>query len=110
MLIEVFESNRSLYETELTAENVLVQSSSKIPTLNDAHTPRLSRLFMYRVLTMLTTGALSGLPAQEYHLKTEIQIGGDGGWTTIDIDSAARRLYIPLGNKVFVIDTIGTPL
>jgi hypothetical protein len=28
----------------------------------------------------------------------------------IDIDSAARRLYIPLGNKVFVIDTIGTPL
>ena len=64
----------------------------------------LIRLCMYAALIVLTTGSLSVLAAQEYHLKTEIKVGGDPAWDFIDIDSAARRGYFPHGNKVTIID------
>jgi hypothetical protein len=54
---------------------------------------------------LLVTGFLNILAAQQYHFKTEIQIGGDGIWDYVNADSAARRIYVPHGNKVFVIDT-----
>jgi YVTN family beta-propeller protein len=63
------------------------------------------RLCAYVVLMVLAAGSLTGLAAQEYRLKTEIQVGGDGGWDYIGIDPAVRRLYFPHGNKVFIIDT-----
>jgi hypothetical protein len=35
---------------------------------------------------------------------SKIQVGGDGGWDYVYIDSAAQRLYASHTNKVEVID------
>ena len=40
-----------------------------------------------------------------YHFAKEIQIGGEGGWDYLSVDSAAHRLYVTHGTKVVVIDT-----
>ncbi len=60
-------------------------------------------LLLYLVL-FLTAGALTSLSAQQYQLKTEIQIGGEGGWDFLVADASTRRVYVPHGMKVFVID------
>ena len=41
---------------------------------------------------------------QPYRLIKEIQIGGDGGWDYLSVDSAARRLYVSHGTKVVIVD------
>ena len=56
------------------------------------------------VLMLLTAGSFTGLLAQQYQLKTEIQIGGEGGWDFLVADSSTRRVYVPHGMKVYVID------
>src|SRR5262249_49744631 len=40
-----------------------------------------------------------------YHLIEKIQIGGEGGWDYIFVDSDARRLYVSHATKVVVVDT-----
>jgi YVTN family beta-propeller protein len=40
-----------------------------------------------------------------YHLIDKIQIGGEGGWDYIFVDSDARRLYVSHATKVVVVDT-----
>ena len=64
-----------------------------------------ARLFACVLLIILASRSLTGLAGQQYSFKKEIQIGGAGGWDFIDVDPAARRLYVPHGAKVFVIDT-----
>lgn len=44
--------------------------------------------------------ALSG-----YHLIDKIQVGGDGGWDALTVDSKNHRLYVSHGTHVVVIDT-----
>jgi YVTN family beta-propeller protein len=39
-----------------------------------------------------------------YQFIKDIQIGGDGGWDYLNVDSAAKRLYVSHGTKVVVID------
>jgi len=39
-----------------------------------------------------------------YHVIKKIQLGGEGGWDYITVDSAARRLYVSRGNHVMVVD------
>ncbi len=39
-----------------------------------------------------------------YQLITEIPIGGEGGWDILNIDAAARRLYLSHATKVVVVD------
>src|ERR1700720_3465806 len=39
-----------------------------------------------------------------YRFVTEIQIGGQGGWDILTIDSAASRLYLSHATKVVVVD------
>ena len=53
-------------------------------------------------LTMVT-----GLQGQEgpYHAGPVIQIGGEGGWDYLSVDSAAHRLYVSHATHVVVIDT-----
>src|SRR6478735_247605 len=53
----------------------------------------------------LTVGAV--LQGQEgpYHAGPVIQIGGEGGWDYLSIDSAAHRLYVSHGTHVVVVDT-----
>ena len=62
--------------------------------------------FVIRFLAcVLFAGSLSPLAAQDYRLKTQIQIGGDGAWDFIELDSDGRRFYLPHGNTVSIIDT-----
>jgi DNA-binding beta-propeller fold protein YncE len=65
---------------------------------------RVTRLLVWAGLTTLITGSFSVLSAQQYRLKTEIHVGGDGGWDFLAADETTRRVYIPHGMKVFVID------
>jgi len=42
--------------------------------------------------------------APGYHVIKKIQIGGEGGWDYLSIDSEARRLYVSRSTHVIVID------
>src|ERR1700730_11597369 len=42
---------------------------------------------------------------EPYKLIKDVQIGGEGGWDYLNIDSAAKRLYVSHATKVVVIDT-----
>ena len=39
-----------------------------------------------------------------YHVLKKIEIGGDGGWDYLNLDSVTRRLYIARSNRVMVVD------
>jgi YVTN family beta-propeller protein len=39
-----------------------------------------------------------------YHVVKKIQLGGEGGWDCLRVDSAARRLYVSRGTHVMVVD------
>jgi YVTN family beta-propeller protein len=41
-----------------------------------------------------------------YQKVKEIQIGGDGGWDYLHVDSTARRLYVSHATKVIVVDLV----
>ena len=55
------------------------------------------------VLLFITTAAHA---ASGYHVVNKIQLGGEGGWDALTVDSAAHRLYISRGTHVMVIDTV----
>lgn len=40
-----------------------------------------------------------------YALLRTFEVGGEGGWDIVTVDSAAGRLYVPRGTHVMVIDT-----
>lgn len=42
--------------------------------------------------------------ATSYHLTKTIQVGGEGGWDYLSVDSASRRLFVSHATKVVVID------
>jgi YVTN family beta-propeller protein len=63
-----------------------------------------------RNLTFLLSAAIGVLgstlsPAASYQLQTVIQVGGEGGWDYLTMDSDARRLYVSHATSVVVIDT-----
>ena len=39
-----------------------------------------------------------------YHVINKLQLGGEGGWDYLTVDSTARRLYISRGTHVMVVD------
>jgi YVTN family beta-propeller protein len=56
----------------------------------------------------LSVGILSAHPNAAdgpYTLIKDVQIGGEGGWDYLTVDSAAKRLYISHATKVVVYDT-----
>jgi YVTN family beta-propeller protein len=55
---------------------------------------------------VLTGCAVLGVRAQDgpYRLVKEIQVGGEGGWDYLNVDTAARRLYVSHSTKVVVVD------
>jgi YVTN family beta-propeller protein len=61
-----------------------------------------------RLTLALAASCLAALPvvsaATNYHLLKEIQVGGDGGWDYLSVDSGARRLYVSHASKIVVID------
>jgi len=42
--------------------------------------------------------------AAPYHLITKFEVGGDGRWDYVSLDSTARRLYVPRSTRVMVLD------
>ena len=40
-----------------------------------------------------------------YQLVKDIQIGGEGAWDYLNVDSESKRLYVSHGTKVVVVDT-----
>ncbi len=54
----------------------------------------------------LGVGLLSAAdtPASDYKVLKKYQIGGEGGWDYLTMDSSARRLYIARSNRVTVLD------
>jgi len=58
------------------------------------------------VAVALTTAAVAALSAAAtgYHVTGEIQIGGEGGWDYLTMDSNARRLYVSHATHVVVVD------
>jgi YVTN family beta-propeller protein len=46
-----------------------------------------------------------GVADEPYRLLKEVQIGGEGGWDYLNVDPAAKRLYVSHASKVVVVDT-----
>ena len=42
-----------------------------------------------------------------FHVTGKIEVGSEGGWDYLTVDSVARRLYISHATKVMVVDQIG---
>ena len=60
------------------------------------------------VVAVAVLGLFAARPraAEEpYQLIKDIQIGGEGGWDYLNVDSAAKRLYVSHATKVVVVDT-----
>jgi hypothetical protein len=55
---------------------------------------------------MMLTPVMSHAGPQDsgYRVLRNIQLGGEGGWDYVTVDSAARRVYIPRGTHIMVID------
>src|SRR5437762_2524774 len=62
------------------------------------------RRSLYTGLGALAATAALSAAATGYHVVGEIQIGGEGGWDYLTVDSAARRLYVSHGTHVAVVD------
>ena len=52
----------------------------------------------------LLVGTISYAADPGYHVIKRLQLGGEGGWDYLTVDSAARRLYISRSTHVMVID------
>lgn len=62
-----------------------------------------------RRLILTVSGAVVSIAlvfaaATGYHVLSDIQIGGEGGWDYLTVDSAARRLYVSHATHVVVVD------
>jgi DNA-binding beta-propeller fold protein YncE len=62
---------------------------------------------LFKVLCLFCAVVISSTAyaaAPRYHIIKKIQIGGEGGWDCLTIDSKARRLYVSRSTHVTVID------
>lgn len=64
----------------------------------------MKKQFRYFSLAMLVFVLASVLGAADYRVIKRIPIAGDTGWDYITADSAGRRLYVPHGIEVVVLD------
>jgi len=53
----------------------------------------------------LVASTLNAQKSSGYHLVDTIQVGGEGGWDALTVDSDAHRLYVSHATHVVVIDT-----
>src|SRR5262245_25257439 len=56
-------------------------------------------------LVILLAGSVLHAADPNYHIVKEIQIGGEGGWDYLIVDSSAHRLYVSHATKIVVADT-----
>jgi DNA-binding beta-propeller fold protein YncE len=70
-------------------------------------------LMTSRIIRLVAVGALAALAAGRsgaqgpaaYHVVQRVELGGEGGWDYLTVDTAAHRLYISRGTHVMVVDT-----
>jgi len=62
----------------------------------------LLKVFCLFCAVVVSSTAYAAAPG--YHIIKKIQIGGEGGWDYLSIDSEARRLYVSRSTHVIVID------
>ncbi|HMF99035.1 MAG TPA: YncE family protein [Vicinamibacterales bacterium] len=62
------------------------------------------RRFTFSAVAVLAAAAAVSAAATGYHIVGEIQVGGEGGWDYLTVDSAAHRLYVSHATHVAVID------
>lgn len=58
---------------------------------------------LFTAALILVAGTV-GFAAADYHIVGHINVGGDGGWDYLTVDSASRRLYVSHATHVVVID------
>ena len=72
-----------------------------------------STLCSFVVFALVGSASMSTSEAQKpstapsapgYHLLKRIEVGGEGGWDYLTVDSAARRLYVSRSTRVMVFD------
>jgi YVTN family beta-propeller protein len=56
------------------------------------------------VMCASVLGSAAAVAEGPYKFLSEIPIGGEGGWDILNIDSAARRLYLSHATKIVVVD------
>jgi YVTN family beta-propeller protein len=56
------------------------------------------------VICLLSCSSISQAAAPGYHVIKKFQLGGEGGWDYLTVDSEARRLYVSRGTHVMVVD------
>src|SRR5713101_2180638 len=72
----------------------------------------ISTLCSFVLLALVSTAFVNeseacnpGMPAAPgYHLLKKIEVGGEGGWDYLSVDSAGRRLYVSRSTRVMVFD------
>lgn len=56
-------------------------------------------------ITLLVPGVFHAAPqASGYRLIRNVLLGGDGGWDYVTVDADAKRVYIPRGTHLMVVD------
>lgn len=59
---------------------------------------------MLSLVLVLLAPSVALAAGPNYHVSREIQIGGEGGWDYLILDSATHRLYVSHATKVVVAD------
>jgi DNA-binding beta-propeller fold protein YncE len=62
------------------------------------------RLLATSLFLTATAAFVPAYAAPNYHAAGKIEVGGEGGWDYLTVDSAARRLYVSHATHVVVID------
>ena len=58
----------------------------------------------FLLLCILLLGAQAYAANPAYHVISRFQLGGEGGWDYLTVDSEARRLYVSRSTHVMVVD------
>lgn len=72
----------------------------------------ISMLCSFVLLALISAGFVNESQARRtvapaapgYHLLKKIEVGGEGGWDYLSVDSAGRRLYVSRSTRVMVFD------
>jgi YVTN family beta-propeller protein len=60
------------------------------------------------VTIVFTTELTAATPTPEhpFHVENQWNVGGNGGWSFLNLDASTHQLYIPRTNHVMVVDTV----
>ena len=65
---------------------------------------RLRALLQAAALILLAALSAPAADSGDYKVAKRLEVGGDGGWDYLVVDTAARRLYVSRGTRVMVLD------